>query len=67
MTICVKCRKEMRCYKTGLGARFGADHVYAGDAYECPDCGVRIIKAVDVPTHDPDKRINAIDMPAEVQ
>jgi hypothetical protein len=39
MKICIKCQREMRCFKTGAIAHFGHGHCYAGDIYECPECG----------------------------
>lgn len=43
MYICVKCRIEMNCDKTGVGADFGGGHVYRGDRFKCPTCGLEIL------------------------
>ena len=52
MLICVKCKREMRCVKTGAHTHYGFGHVYAGDAFECPGCGAHIIHANDRPYRD---------------
>ena len=39
MHICVKCRREMTCKKTGATAHFGFGHCYGGDVFECKECG----------------------------
>ena len=39
MKICVICRKEMVCKKTGATAVFAQSHCYSGDVFECPKCG----------------------------
>ena len=38
MIICVKCKKEMKCIKNGVGFRWNITHVYYGDIYKCPMC-----------------------------
>jgi len=43
MQVCVKCTREMRCKKTGVIVRWGIGHCYAGDSFECPDCGATIV------------------------
>lgn len=53
MFICVKCRKEMRCDKNGVGADFGNGHVYPSDRYKCPSCGQEILYATN-PIYDKD-------------
>lgn len=63
MIVCVNCRKEMCCDKTGLGVRFGLDHVYPGDSFHCDGCGATVIKTTDAPTHDPDHKINTLQIP----
>lgn len=43
--ICAKCRKEMQCLKTGVYAAWNLrHHCYAGDLFECPQCGCQVIK-----------------------
>lgn len=54
MNICAKCRKEMKCVKTGATVHFRHGHTYSGDAYECPECGARIIIGCDHPYHTED-------------
>jgi hypothetical protein len=51
MQICAKCKKEMTCIKTGVICRWGADHCYAGDKYECLGCGAQTINANSSPYH----------------
>ena len=46
MNICVKCRKEMFCLKTGSTAHFGHGHCYAGDIFKCKDCGSEVLVCV---------------------
>lgn len=43
MKICVKCKQEMRCTKTGATVHFGGGHTYSGDLYECPVCGAEVV------------------------
>jgi DNA-directed RNA polymerase subunit RPC12/RpoP len=40
MVVCARCKKEMRCIKTGMTVRFReeGEHAYAGDMLECPEC-----------------------------
>ncbi len=33
----------MLCKKNGVGADFGHGHVYNGDLYECPVCGIEVL------------------------
>lgn len=54
MKICVTCRKEMRCTKTGKTAVFHGSHVYRGDEFECPKCKAKFMNCNQAPTHDPD-------------
>jgi len=54
MYVCVKCRKEMRCDKTGVGVDFGNGHVYAGDRYKCPACGNEVVATNSNPYFDPE-------------
>jgi len=44
MVVCAKCKKEMRCIKTGMTVRFNenGEHAYAGDLLECPECKATI-------------------------
>lgn len=39
MNICTQCAKEMVCIKTGKVAIWHGKHCYAGDEFECPECG----------------------------
>jgi hypothetical protein len=43
MKICVTCRKEMKCIKTGAVAVWHGHHCYAGDKYRCESCGCEIM------------------------
>ena len=42
MIVCVNCKKEMRCSKTGCTCVWWGSHVYAADEYVCESCGNRI-------------------------
>lgn len=55
MLICVKCRKELRCEKNGVGAAWG-NNIYAADRWECPSCGLQVLKANDNGYYDPERR-----------
>ena len=58
MQVCVKCRKEMKCDKNGVGVRYGekGEHVYMGDRYMCVTCGATIIVTNDNSFHDEDAK-----------
>lgn len=43
MYICLKCKREMKCMKVGVIARWGDSHCYASDKYECPECKSEIL------------------------
>jgi len=43
MKICVKCKKEMKCTYTGKLAVWNRTHCYAGDEFECSDCGAKVL------------------------
>jgi predicted RNA-binding Zn-ribbon protein involved in translation (DUF1610 family) len=62
MKVCVRCLAEMTCERTGLGVRFGQAHVYPGDMFKCPKCGAEIIVTSGQPTHDPESRIETLQM-----
>jgi hypothetical protein len=51
MLICVRCRVAMRCHKNSVGAQFGEAHVYPGDMFKCPECGMMIISTNACPIH----------------
>ena len=44
MVVCAKCKKEMRCIKTGMTVRYReeGEHAFAGDMFECPVCKATI-------------------------
>ena len=52
MIICVGCKREMKCEKNGADTHYGNGHVYAGDAYVCPECGAHIIRTNPRPYRD---------------
>lgn len=56
MLVCVHCKKEMICKKTGVSIRFNTDgsHVYPADTFECPKCGAKIAKSGDNSYYQPD-------------
>lgn len=53
MYICLTCKREMRCTKNSVGADYGYGHVYAGDRFTCPECGVSILATNSNANHDP--------------
>ncbi len=56
MLICVGCKREMSCIRTGMGADFGHGHIYAGDIFQCFKCEVKIAKCNGYPGHDPEHK-----------
>lgn len=54
MLICVQCKVEMRCDKNSVGAQFGEAHVYPGDRFKCPKCGMQLLKTNAAPIFDPE-------------
>lgn len=52
MIMCLKCKKEMTCVKTGLILRWNGSHCYASDAFECKVCGAIIANANDQSFHN---------------
>ena len=42
MKICVPCKKEMKCTKTGCTCVWWGRHVYAADEYTCESCGCKV-------------------------
>ena len=60
MLICVKCKKEMQCVKTGMSVRYREDgsHVYPADTFECPICGATVANTGNLNAHyeHPDKQ-----------
>ena len=65
MVVCVECKKEMRVNQNGLGVRYGNSHVYAGDKYVCPECGKELIVTNKDAVHDPERKINTVQMNEE--
>lgn len=53
MIVCVDCRIEMFCQKTGVGVDYGGGHVYPGDAFYCADCGAHIVHTNELSYQDP--------------
>jgi DNA-directed RNA polymerase subunit RPC12/RpoP len=49
MNICTDCKKEMVCIKNGMIARWGQNHCYAGDLYQCPECNMEILTGLGKP------------------
>jgi hypothetical protein len=52
----------MTVVKNGVGARWGEAHVYAGDKHKCLECGVEILNCNSLPSHDPKKTVETIQM-----
>ena len=42
MKVCVTCRCEMTCEKTGATLHYGNGHCYSCDIHRCPTCGARV-------------------------
>ena len=43
MLIWTKCKKELRCETNGINARWNGTHIYPGDLFKCPVCGIEIL------------------------
>jgi len=41
--VCVKCNCEYRCKQMGVMVHRGNNSFRAGDLYECPKCGSRMV------------------------
>jgi len=55
---CAKCGQQLRCLKTGHGARLQHSHdAFPGDLFGCRSCQSIVIAANDSPVFDPDRRI----------
>jgi len=54
MKVCVQCRVEMRCDKNSVGAHFGNGHVYPGDRFKCPKCGMMVLNTNGKADYDPE-------------
>lgn len=54
MIICLKCKREMRCIKNGVGADFGGGHVYASDKWGCDKYGAEVLVTNERPNYDPE-------------
>ena len=67
MIVCVHCKLEMKCVENGYGVRFGTNHVYPGDLYQCPHCDLQIIKTGPNSTHDDDQKIKTLQMPEKTK
>lgn len=65
MLVCTRCSAEMHCVKVGVGVRFGENHVYPGDIFQCPKCHYTIIQTSHEPLYDPDKIIPTLQMDGE--
>lgn len=59
MIVCTKCRKEMQCSRTGVLVLFGTSHGYAGDEFECKNCGNVTIDTNASPYHVPPLQVEA--------
>ena len=53
MKVCIPCRREMNCLKTGARLVFGDSHVYACDLFVCPNCGQVFANGNEIPYYDP--------------
>ena len=57
MYICVECKSVMICDKNGIGADFGAGHIYASDRYKCEKCGHQILATNPTAYYDPEYKL----------
>jgi len=57
MLICANCKREMRCTHNGIQCRWHGSHIYAGDMFECPECGNKTVHCNSRPFHS-DKMTN---------
>jgi hypothetical protein len=58
MNVCIPCRKEMKCQKTGMAVRYheNGEHCYAGDIFRCPSCGAEIAVTNPNSYYDPEAK-----------
>lgn len=50
MVLCAKCKKEMKCIKSGARIIYdGGFHVYYGDLMGCIECGSEVVIANSTP------------------
>ena len=49
MIVCVNCKKEMTCTKTGRPLVWQNSHVYSGDEFTCADCNNIVISVSSTP------------------
>jgi hypothetical protein len=54
MKVCITCKIEMSCKKTGARLVFGFSHVYACDIFECPRCGATFANGNKTAYYDPE-------------
>jgi len=64
--ICVPCKKEMKCVKTGCICVWHGSHVYAADEYECFICGSKIRVCNTNPYFDPEAMTKAYKIPLDM-
>lgn len=62
MLVCYKCREELKCIKNGIGARWGASHVYVGDVFKCRTCKSVILSTNANATYDNNMKIPSFQM-----
>ena len=62
MNICVGCRKEMTCEKTGRDAVWHGHHAYRGDVFRCRECGAEVLICTPSPYYVETPDADAIDM-----
>ena len=66
MHVCVKCRLEMRCTKTGAVCVWYGAHCYRGEEYECKKCGSIVRNLSSSPYHYPGAMGIAADKPLDM-
>lgn len=57
MKVCLSCRKELRCVRTGMDIAFDEfGHCYRADVFRCPQCGTEAAFGSTNPYHNPKYR-----------
>ena len=66
MNICIKCKKEMICKKTGVTIHYGNGHCYSGDLFECNFCKSQIVNTSGIPHQRNPKIFNSKEVVIEM-
>lgn len=55
MIVCVGCKCQMECVRTGIDVVFGKDHAYRGDMFRCGQCGQQVVDTALAPYFIPER------------